>query len=326
MTTDTIAARNAAMLVAVLLLTTAATVAASPVRPAPATVPGPCSMPVSPHLDMASSAAPNDRSPATRLAYPQPACPALRALADTITTSPCDTMPGRYDLIRYRQWRGISSSGEPGTVWEILRWTADDLSDAQLATEYPPGPMPVSKDWWHAGHVPPHIPADLILNPQLPFVVHALLRHDDGRYYTPADALRAVADLASWHTLRRADRATALTTLAQYNELVGYRRVSHRAGRVGVGITATDNEGRRGLLVVHPITGDILAYETARPDPAGGWRAISYRLFLGHSRVDARWWEPPGPPPSGPQHRRRTRNEPHLPATPCLPMPEGDAR
>ncbi|GIJ08461.1 hypothetical protein ACFFMR_26185 [Micromonospora andamanensis] len=310
--------------VATLLLATATSLAVMPVWSAPVTTPEGCSVPAAPQLDLATSAARHDRSPATPVAYPQPARNVLRDLAATTTTSPCDTISGRYDLIRYLQWREDPSWW--GRLREVVRWHADDRSGAQLTTHHPPGPAPVGKGWWNAGHIPHHIPTDTMVNPLFRFLTSDLLLPDSRSDVHAAEALRAVADLATWHTLRRDDRAAVLTVLARHDRLVYYPRVSDRAGRVGVAITATDNDGHRSLLIVHPTTGDILAYETARPDRAGGWRPTSYLLMLGHSRVNVRWWEPPHPPPPAPLHPQRARVELHVPATLCLPTAHGDAR
>ena len=207
-----------------------------------------------------------------------------------------------------------------------MRWHADDRSGAQLATQHPPGPVAVIKDWWDAGHIPIHIPTDPFLDPLFRFLTIGH-RHGAGRDITAVAAIRAVADLASWHTLRRDDRAAVLTTLARHDQLTYYPHVTDRAGRVGVGIAATDNDGHRNLLVLHPRTGGILAYETARPDQTSGWRPTSYLLLLGHSRTDARWWEPPEPLPSAQLYPQPARIQLLVPTTPCrTPTPEGDAR
>ncbi|MBQ1049272.1 hypothetical protein KBX50_12475 [Micromonospora sp. C51] len=310
--------------VVTLSLAIATSVAVVPARPAPVTTPTGCSVSAAPQLDLAASAARHDRSAATRVAYPRPARDVLRDLAATIRASPCDTVSGRYDLIRYVQWRKDPSWW--GTLREVVRWHADDRSGAQLTTQHPPGPVPVGEDWWNAGHIPHHIPTDTVVDPLFRFLTSDLLLPANGRDVNAADTVRAVAEIASWHTLRRDDRAAVLTVLARHDQLVYYPRVSDRAGRVGVGITATDNDGHRSLLIVHPTTGNILAYETARPDQAGGWRPTSYLLVLGHSRVNVRWWEPPNPPFPTRHHPGRARIDLHVPATPCLPAPEGDAR
>ncbi|QKW12197.1 hypothetical protein [Verrucosispora sp. NA02020] len=284
-------------------------------------------MSASPQPDLATAAARHGSLAVTRLVYPQPARHALRNLAATIATSPCDTASGRYDLIRYQQWRSESSPGEPETLQEVVRWNTGDLSGAQLATRHPPGPAPMTKHWWDPGQIPSDIPVNPILDPRQPFVIIDRLRHDNDRDYTAADAVQAIAELVSWHNARRDERATVLTTLAQYDQLVFYPRVSDRAGRVGVAIAATDSDdSQRRVLVVDPVTGDVLAYETARPDEIGAWRPTSYLLVMGRTRVDARWWEQPGPPPPARLHPQRARIDLSLFATPCLPMPEGDSR
>ncbi|MEU9505294.1 hypothetical protein AB0D32_03295 [Micromonospora sp. NPDC048170] len=231
----------------------------------------------------------------TPVSYPQPARAPLRALAAHLRVSPCDTAAGPYDLVHYRQWNNPTRHG--AAVREVARWRGDDRSGGQLATQHPASVVPVTHDWWRPGDLH-HV------GPIAPFTRTDVLRQDLGiNELPPADpteALENLAYLSTWYSPRRDGRAAALTVLADLSTLTYYPRVVDRSGRPGIAVAATSG-GRRALLVLHPNTGEVLAYESAHMGPFG-WRVQTYLLYLAHSHATRRWWEPttrprPAPPP-----------------------------
>ncbi|MEU7757666.1 hypothetical protein [Micromonospora aurantiaca (nom. illeg.)] len=239
----------------------------------------------------------------TQVAYPQPVRAPLRALAARLRASACDTAAGRYDLVYYRQWNNSARSG--AAVREVVRWRGDDRSGGQLATQYPTGVVPVTHDWWlpgglyHVGLIDPFTRTDV-------------LREDLGiSESSPVDLTEVLASLAylsTWYSPRRDGRAAALNVLADLSPLTYYPRVADRSGRPGIGVAATSG-GRRVLLVLHPDTGEVLAYESARLGPFG-WRVQTYLLYLVHSHATRRWWEP------------TARPRPATPSPPLYPRPQ----
>ncbi|WP_091082774.1 hypothetical protein [Micromonospora nigra] len=237
----------------------------------------------------------------THVSYPRPARAPLRALAARLRISPCDTAAGPYDLVHYRQWNNAARSGV--TVREVVRWRGDDRSGGQLATQHPAGVVPITDDWWRPGDLHQ-------LGPIGPFTRTDVLRQDLGiNEPSPADLTEVLANLAhlsTWYSPRRDGRAAALKVLADLSPLTYYPRVVDRSGRPGIAVAATSN-GLRALLILHPDTGHVLAYESAHLDPSG-WRVQTYLLYLAHSHANRRWWEPatlpqPAPPPR-PLHPR----------------------
>ncbi|WP_374536168.1 hypothetical protein [Micromonospora aurantiaca (nom. illeg.)] len=249
----------------------------------------------------------------TRVAYPQPARAPLRALAARLRASACDTATGRYDLVHYRQWNNPARYG--AAVREVVRWRGDDRSGGQLATQHPTGVVPITHNWWRPGDLN-HV--GLID----PFTRTDMLRQDLGTNEpSPADPTEALANLAhlsTWYSPRRDGRAAALNVLADLSPLTYYPRAVDRSGRPGIAVAATSGD-QRALLVLHPDTGEVLAYESGHLGPFG-WRVQTYLLYLAHSHATRRWWEPtarprpatPSPPlyPRSQQHRLLTTPPP----------------
>lgn len=235
---------------------------------------------------------------ATQVAYPQPARAPLLALAARLRASACDTVAGRYDLVHYRQWNNPARFG--AAVREVVHWRGDDRSGGQLATQHPTGVVPVTHDWWQPGDL---YSVGLID----PFTRTDVLREDLRiNEPSPADSTEVLANLAylsTWYSPRRDGRAATLDLLAGLSPLTYYPRVVDRSGRPGIAVAATSGD-RRALLVLHPDTGEVLAYESAHLGPFG-WRAQTYLVYLAHSHATRRWWEPAARP---------------RPATPSLPL------
>ena len=290
--------------------TTALVVLAATAVPA-ATMPAP--IPAQPRAAQCpTSAAPQPRLAAThrgtgdqgkKVAYPQPARAPLRVLAARLRASACDTVTGRYDLVYYRQWNNPIRYG--AAVREVVRWRGDDRSGGQLATQHPSGVTPVTHDWWQPGDL---YSVGLIDPFTRTDVLREDLRINDPLPADPTDVLANLAYLSTWYSPRRDGRAAVLNVLADLSTLTYYPRVADRSGRPGIGVAATSG-GRRVLLVLHPDTGEVLAYESARLGPFG-WRVQTYLLYLVHSHATRRWWEP------------TARPRPATPSPPLYPQPQ----
>ncbi|MFI9642431.1 hypothetical protein ACIG87_20610 [Micromonospora sp. NPDC051925] len=236
--------------------------------------------------DLASIAA--QGIPATVLAYPRAARPLLRDLASHLTPDPCDRVNGRFDLVHHRRWHRNPTSGLE--VRDIIRWYDHNGYGAALTTQHPPTGVDTVRDHWTALD-----PFDPQLADAFSDTTHLQwhIASAPGSSEEAEAALIGLAVLSTWHSPRRPGRALALTTLADTPDLTTYPRVADRAGRAGIGVatTSTDQSQRR-LLILHPTTGTVLAYEHATLTPTG-WQVNDYLLLHTHTRTARRWWEPP---------------------------------
>ncbi|MFI2664148.1 hypothetical protein [Micromonospora carbonacea] len=325
------AAHTTAAVVTVLLLTAATGGVPAGRFPAAPTSVAACVVPPATPTASGDLAAVADRHEPTRLRYPTTAGPVLRDLAAQMTTAPCDHVHGRFNHVWFRQW------GFSGRVQEILRWFDQDGSGAALATRYPPERTAVNRQWWRPGQhlydtfgwpvprIDTYRDADLLR--------HAMNITSQSADNDPAEAVLGLIDLASWHSPYETGRHTALTILADLPHLTAYPAVADRAGRVGVGVAAVDTDGYRYLLILHPATGEALAYEISHLR-AGAWQVVTYALFLAHTRTDNRWWEPttdderqrwdPTHPPPAEMVPQRRRSWIEYPPPLCVPSSEGE--
>jgi hypothetical protein len=82
-------------------------------------------------------------------------------------------------------------------------------------------------------------------------------------------------------------RATFLELLAEARGFVWRGNVTDRAGRAGVAVSNDDaDHDSRSVLVFHPRTGELLAYESVQPK---AWKVTTYGLLL-----ETNWTEEPG--------------------------------
>ncbi|RKN50457.1 hypothetical protein [Micromonospora endolithica] len=261
-------------------------------------------------------------SAATIVAYPRPAPPVLHDLAHRIAPDACDTTNGRFDVVRLRAW--YRHDGRR-TTRDIVRWYADNNSGAALTSEYP-DPWPgVMHDFW-----PPGWLADRNLSKAFTsgdffrYSVHSNSsnRDGDGRLIT------GIAELVTWHNPAPSGRSLTVSELAHTPGLIAYPRTVDRAGRTGIAVATTNGDGtERYLLILHPTTGHVLAYEHATRTPSD-WQPSAYVLLLNRTHADRRWWEPatdedttsPMPPSNAMMPRRQGRLIVH-PDQPCTPEP-----
>ncbi|WP_170215159.1 hypothetical protein [Micromonospora aurantiaca] len=225
---------------------------------------------------------------ATVVAYPRAARPVLNALAQRITADACDPVSGRFDVVRLRAWH--LDNGEQ-TTRDVVRWYHDDDSGAALTSEYP-DPWPgVTHDFWPPGWLSHR-------NLSKAFISGDFFRYNAGLHTSDLDGdgrlVTGLAALATWHSPAPSGRALAVTELAHTPGLVAYPRTVDRAGRTGIGVATTTNGDaiQRHLLILHPSTGQVLAYERATRTPSG-WQPSAYLLLLTRTHTERRWWEPP---------------------------------
>ncbi|MDG4803720.1 hypothetical protein [Micromonospora sp. WMMD980] len=227
-------------------------------------------------------------TPPTVLPAPRPAAQVLPTVA---AEAGCD-VPGRFAFVRLRQWAADTRiQGGHGTrrivVFEQRHWRADDGSGRETSLRYPPDPHPTTDDTYPPGTldgpIGPIAGTPAALTAQITSISPPFLG-------TPA-VLDAIASLTRWRTPDRDARTAILTLLRHTPRLTYHPAVRDRAGRVGVGISATSDHGAlRGLLILHPATGEILAYERAHFPPSQGDRRPTgqvedYLLFIAHTRT-----------------------------------------
>ncbi|PSK66687.1 hypothetical protein B0E53_01328 [Micromonospora sp. MH33] len=227
-------------------------------------------------------------TPPTVLPAPQPAAQVLPAVA---AEAGCD-VPGRFAFVRLRQWAADTSvQGGHATshvvLFEQRHWRADDGSGRETSLRYPPGPQPTTDDTYLPGNldgpIGPIAATPAALTAQITSIAPPFLG-------APA-VLDAVAGLTRWRTPNRDARTAILTLLRHTDRLTYHGAVRDRAGRVGVGISATSDHGTvRSLLILNPTTGEILAYERAHFPPPQDERSPTgqvedYLLFTAHTRT-----------------------------------------
>ncbi|PSK67601.1 hypothetical protein B0E53_00411 [Micromonospora sp. MH33] len=284
-----------------------ATALATTALPTPVRLPGPVLLTsTGSGCDGFAPAPPSDAS-TTVLAYPRPAASVLRELALHIGAATCDQAQGRFDLVRHRAWQIDGATGQT-TTRDVVRWYAEDDSGAEMVNEYSGRWTATAVDWWAPGWL-----HDQGL--QQVFVSADWLRSRVTRQPQQIDPTQQVlvglAMLATWRSPPRSGRALSLAVLADTPGLLAYPHTVDRAGRGGIGVATTSRDGsERHLLILHPASGEVLAYEHARLT-ATGWRPDRYLLLLAHSHTARRWWEPPSDGHTTTANRPDQRMQPH---------------
>lgn len=256
---------------------------------------------LSPHDDLAGTA----RTPmATKLRPGQPARPILLHLAHHPAADPCDSAVGRFNLVHHRAW--YDNEGEQ-TTRDIVRWYADDDSGAELMTQHPSGGFGVIEDFWPPGWLHDR---NLFHAYRSTDWLRAKSRLQNAQINRTTQLVAGLAALATWHSPGPPQRALAAQALADTTGLTAHPNTLDHAGRTGIAVAATSDNGReRHLLILHPSTGGVLAYERAILTLTG-WRTRVYLLLLTHTHTPHRYWEPPAtntPPVASPDQREMPR-------------------
>ncbi|MFJ2087532.1 hypothetical protein ACIOBK_33745 [Micromonospora chokoriensis] len=264
--------------------------------------------------------------PPTELRPGRPARRVLLDLANQIAPDTCDAATGIYDVVYHRFW---SNSQGKQTMRDVVRWYGDDDSGAELMQWYPPlGLEPnLMRGFWTPGQL------------HETFLYRAYhstdwLRTQAHRraYWLPDDPalLEGLASLGTWHSPGQLQRGLTARVLADTSGLTAHLDTIDRAGRSGIGIATVSADGHeRHLLILHPRTGAVLAYEHARLTPTG-WQTHAYLLLLTRTHAPRRWWEKPGrdlTPPSTHLDRLEMPRQADvviiLAPTPCEPNRQG---
>ncbi|MBC8991532.1 hypothetical protein H9X95_15370 [Micromonospora chalcea] len=184
-------------------------------------------------------------------------------------------------MVHHRAWY-VADGGEH-TTRDVVRWYRDDDSGAEPASEHPAPRPGEARDFWLVGDLHYYNLADAVRSGDF-------LRTRAGSQ--PMEALTNLAFLSRWRSPRRTGRILTAQLLADTPGLTAYPHTVDRAGRTGIAVAAINGGGReRCLLILHPSTGEVRAYELAART-ATGWQARIYLLLLTRTHVERRWWEP----------------------------------
>ncbi|MEU7970993.1 hypothetical protein AB0B48_03020 [Micromonospora sp. NPDC049089] len=230
-----------------------------------------------------------DPSP-TRLPASTPARQALETVA--VGPSGCDSIPGRFAYVHLLQWATDTAiAGNSATtrivLFEEQRWRADDASGRAIRSRYPTGQQPTDDSTYYPGELDGPI-GPIAADPA------ALTEHinaNQPRFLGPTAVIRGLVSLLGWRTPNQAARTAILTVLRDTPGITYHASVTDRAGRTGIGVSATSAD-IRFLLIFNPTTGELLAYERAAlaPPPGSdrtGPSVDDYQLFLVQSRANS---------------------------------------
>jgi hypothetical protein len=225
---------------------------------------------------------------------PQPAAPQLRALAARIADAPYDNRSGRYAYRHAKFWSGTTLAKDGflmGFVEEEQNWTARDGSGRSrkktLSAQFP---NDASRRYWERVFPTlgwPPIPSESVENippggavalqpPTSPTELGALLKAQ----YGAADATKWTMELYRRYIVPKSARAQVLQILSTLDGFVWRGAATDRAGRSGVAVSVsvtppadnTDRNPYECVLILHPGTGELLAYEqtllTPRREPS----------------------------------------------------------
>ncbi|WP_410814868.1 hypothetical protein [Micromonospora sp. 067-2] len=172
-------------------------------------------------------------------------------------------------------------------LFEEQCWQADDASGRVIRSRYPGGNQPTDDSTYYPGQLDGPI-GPIAADPT------ALTAHIDTtqpRFLEPTAVIRGLASLLGWRTPNQAARTAILTVLRDAPGITYHPSVTDRAGRTGIGVSATADD-IRFLLILNPSTGELLAYERAALTPPAdsdrnGASVDDYHLFLVHTHTRA---------------------------------------
>ncbi|MEU1746632.1 hypothetical protein ACWD8I_21915 [Micromonospora arida] len=210
----------------------------------------------------------------------------------TVGPSGCDAIPGRFAYVHLLQWATDTTIAGNSTTTRIVlfeeqRWRADDASGRVIRSRYPTGQQPTDDSTYYPGEL------DGPIGPIAaePAALNAHIDATQPRFLGPTAVIRGVASLLGWRSPHQAARTTILTVLRDTPGITYHASVTDRAGRTGIGVSAT-SDAIRFLLILNPTTGELLAYERAAlaPPPGSdrtGPLVDDYHLFLVHTRANS---------------------------------------
>ncbi|MBB5867191.1 hypothetical protein F4553_000570 [Allocatelliglobosispora scoriae] len=234
----------------------------------------------------------------------------LKELAARVAAVHDDPGTGGYSYLRVQTWSADLTSGKAAytgtfTAADEQLWVAGDRSGRRVITDLPAqragavtaertGPNPPARA--DARDVAEFAPGELSLvidevSSEPSIFAGQLAYHDSSP--GPQAPLRSIAAICRYHLLTPAQRAVALTVLANTDGVLFRGRVTDRAGRPGLAFSA-DNPGAatRDLLIVDAATGGLLGHEQimlVRPDRADipVPSTFTYVIYLAGRRVNA---------------------------------------
>ncbi|MGW3890440.1 hypothetical protein ACWD69_17260 [Micromonospora chokoriensis] len=139
-------------------------------------------------------------------------------------------------------------------LFEEHRWRADDAHGRVVRSRYPGGNQPTDDSTHYPGELDGPI-GPITADPA------ALTAHIDAtqpRFLGPTAVTRGLASLLGWRTPNQAARTAILTVLSGTPGITYHGPVTDRAGRTGIGVSATSGD-IRDLLILSPTTGELLA-------------------------------------------------------------------
>ncbi|MCO1597665.1 hypothetical protein M8C17_21165 [Micromonospora sp. RHAY321] len=194
---------------------------------------------------------------------------ATRQSLTTVEAGPsgCDAIPGGLAYVHLLQWATDTTIGGTSTttrtvLFEEQRWRADDASGRVIRGRYPGGNQPTDDSTYYLGQLDGPIgpiAAD-------PTALTAQIDTTQPRFLGPTAVIRGLVSLLGWHTSNQAARTAILTVLRGTPGITYHPSVTDRAGRTGIGVSATADD-IRFLLILNPSTGELLAYERAALTP-----------------------------------------------------------
>jgi hypothetical protein len=229
---------------------------------------GACSIPAALTREQLQDQAEHAVTAATPLKPGVPAAASLRSLLKRLTAGDCDAQHGRYAYVQVLSWTldGAVSSGHSRNSLSLSQyqlWRASDDSGRYRSVSTRENT--VDETYRRGGLA--------AFTGKLPASADS-----------PAAAVRAVADLYRGASPDRTVRAATVQLLAATGGLQYHGEVTDRAGRTGLGYSATSNDdAARDLIILDPQTGELLAVESAAMHDPGGLgisrpTALSYQL------------------------------------------------
>lgn len=230
------------------------------------------------------------RQPVQPPAAPSESSPArehLRPLIRDLGPAACDTQKGRYAHTQGREWAtNISASGGITTldvqVWQYQRWRAPDSSGRAITITQPTEDQARTDETYRPGQTP----VEALRLASDPGLLAEQLSHIQPIEEGPQFYLRAWAEVNAWYSPDKAQRAAALAVFRDTDGIDFHRTVRDRAGRTGIALSVTSDNGvGRDLLILDPSTGELLAFEMAAMRDPGRLgitepTVMDYHLFL----------------------------------------------
>lgn len=217
----------------------------------------------------------------------------LEELADRLQPAPGDVSHGSFSYVTTRSWPDLPTNGPWAYQRRILveqSWRGPGGSGRLLTWNETAGCTPEEPEQrWTAGMPTTMLGVDQpSSDPET--LRHQLLRDPSAQ---ARDLIAVIFALAREQHLPQPVRAASLRLLATIPNLSLHYDVTDRAGRAGIAITHIRpdlaSDGLKATLIVHPATGQILAWHEQAVDAAGNPQPWSpsggYIVIIASERV-----------------------------------------